>query len=180
MSDRTTKTTAKPAGGTVGPTDVVDPVPVGYTSITPYVCVDGGAAAIAFYTSVFGAAVISRMDGPSGRVEHAELDFGSGRLQLSDPAPDHNLRAPDGSDSVSHSYVHYCPDVDAVYTAAVAAGAKGYGEPETFVTGDRYAAVLDPFGHRWTLMTRVEDVVPEEAERRVNAWLASQGQAGQP
>jgi uncharacterized glyoxalase superfamily protein PhnB len=152
----------------------VSPVPDGYTAITPYVCVDGAAAAIDFYTSVFGASVTTRNDGPDGTVAHAELDFGNGRLQLSDPAPAHHLRAPDGSDTVTHSYVHYCPDVDAVYAAAVAAGAKGFGEPETFMTGDRYAAVLDPFGHRWTLMTKVEDVPAEEAERRVNEWLAAQ------
>lgn len=156
-------------------THAVAPVPEGYTSITPYLCVAGGAEAIAFYTGVFGATVVTRNDGPDGTVAHAELDFGHGRLQLSDPAPDHGLRAPDGSDpTVTHSCVHYCPDVDAIYAAAVAAGAKGFGDPETFVTGDRYAAVLDPFGHRWTLMTRVEDVDPAEAERRVDEWLGSQ------
>ena len=154
----------------------VKPIPDGYTSITPYLCVDGAAAAIDFYETVFGARLVSRNDGPGGTVAHAELDVGRGRLQLSDPAPDHDLRAPDGSDTVTHSNIHYCPDVDAVYAAATAAGAKGYGEPETFVTGDRYAAVLDPFGHRWTLMTKVEDVDPAEAERRVKAWLASQSE----
>ena len=150
-------------------------IPAGYTSITPYLCVVGGALAIDFYTGVLGATVVSRMDGPDGAVAHAELDLGHGRMQLSDATAEHNLAAPDGGDVVTHSYVHYVPDVDATYAAAVAAGAKGYGEPETFVTGDRYASVLDPFGHRWTLMTRVEDVPPEEAERRVNAWLAEQG-----
>lgn len=150
------------------------PIPDGYTSITPYLCVKGGAGAIEFYTNVFGATVVTRNDGPDGTVAHAELDFGNGRLQLSDPAPNHNLTAPDGSDAVTHSYVHYCADVDDVYARAVAAGGRGLGLPETFVTGDRYGAVLDPFGHRWTLMTKVEDVPPEEAERRVNAWLAEQ------
>lgn len=152
----------------------VKPVPDGYTSITPYLCVDGAAEAIEFYQSVFGARTVSRNDGPDGTVAHAELDFGIGRIQLSDPTPDHNLVPPDGRDDVNHSYVHYCPDVDATYAAAVAAGARGYGEPETFMTGDRYGAVLDPWGHRWTLLTRVEDIDPEEAERRVNEWLAAQ------
>ena len=167
MTDQSTRTHEAPA---------VSPVPEGYTSITPYLCVDGAAAAIDFYTAVFGARLVSRNDGPGGAVAHAELDFGNGRIQLSDPAPDLNLRAPDGSDAVTHSCVHYCADVDRVYAAATSAGAKGYGEPETFVTGDRYAALLDPFGHRWTLMTRVEDVDPAEAERRVNEWLASQSE----
>ena len=80
---------------------------------------------------------------------------------------------PGGGDDVTHSTVLYVPDVDAVYAAAVDAGAKGYGEPETFVTGDRYAALLDPFGHRWAVMTRVEEVDPAEAERRVKEWLGN-------
>jgi PhnB protein len=148
-------------------------MPEGYTSITPYLCVDGAARAIDFYVEAFGATVVGRNDLPDGRVAHAEMQLGAGRFQLSDPAPDHNLRAATGDEVVDHSYVMYCPDVDATYAVAVAAGAKGYGEPETFVTGDRYALVLDPFGHRWALMTRVEDVDPVEAARRVDEWLAA-------
>jgi uncharacterized glyoxalase superfamily protein PhnB len=157
-------------------TQPVNPVPAGYTSLTPFVCVDGAAAAIDFYTSVFGAQVVARNDAPDGTVAHCELEFDSGRLQLSDPAPDHHLLPPSGGDDVHHSTVLYHPDVDAVYAAAVSAGAKGYGEPSTFVTGDRYAALLDPWGHRWAVLTRVEDVDPEEAERRVNEWVAQQAQ----
>lgn len=97
MTDQNTRTHEAPA---------VSPVPDGYTSITPYLCVDGAAAAIDFYTAVFGARLVSRNDGPGGTVAHAELDFGNGRIQLSDPAPDHNLRAPGGSDAVTHSCVH--------------------------------------------------------------------------
>lgn len=149
-------------------------IPEGYTSLTPYLCVDGAAAAIDFYTGVFDARVVSRNDLPDGRVAHAELELAVGRFQVSDPAPDHQLRAATGDAVVDHSYVLYVPDVDSTYAAAVAAGASGYGEPETFVTGDRYALVLDPFGHRWALMTRVEEVDPEEAARRVDAWLADQ------
>lgn len=150
----------------------VDPVPSGYTTLTPYVCVDGAERAIAFYEATFGARVVSRNDGPDGTVAHCELELANGRMQLSDPAPDHNLVARSGGeDDVSNSTVVYLPDVDAAYARAVELGARGYGEPETFVTGDRYAVILDPFGHRWALMTRVEDVDPAEAERRVDAWL---------
>jgi len=150
------------------------PIPAGYTSLTPYLCVAGAGAAIDFYTSVFGARVVTRNDAPDGTVAHCELEFASGRLQLSDPAPDHHLLPPSGGDDVHHSTVLYVPDVDAVYAAAVAAGATGYDEPSTFVTGDRYAALLDPWGHRWAVLTRVEDVDPEEAERRVDEWVAQQ------
>jgi len=148
--------------------------PAGYTSLTPFLVVEPARSAIEFYCSVFGATVVTRNDLPDGRVAHAELDFGTGRLQLSDPMPDMKLVAPDGSEVVNHSYVLYCDDVDRVWAAAVAAGATAFEEPSTFVTGDRFAAVLDPFGHRWAILTKVEDVPADEAQRRVDEWLASQ------
>ncbi len=150
--------------------------PEGYTSLTPYLVVEPAAKAIEFYTSVFGATVVHRMDGPVGEVQHCELDFGDGRLQLSDPMPAIGLVATDGSNEVNHSTVLYCPDVDAVFARAVEAGATVFEEPSTFVTGDRFGSVLDPFGHRWAIMTRVEDVSPEEAERRLQDWAAQQTQ----
>ncbi len=151
-------------------TDNVNPVPEGYTALTPYLVVDGAAHAIDFYRDVFGANVIERMDGPDGTVMHAELDFGSGRMQLSDPNPEMALRAPAGTTEVDHSYVLYCADVDAVFGRAVTLGARVFEEPSTFVTGDRFASLLDPFGHRWAVMTRVEDVPADEAKRRLDAW----------
>ena len=150
--------------------------PSGYTSLTPYLVVDGAARAIDFYTTVFGATLVARNDAPDGTVAHAELQFPTGRLQLSDPLPDLNLIPPDGTNSVNHSYVLYCDDVDRVWQSAVDAGATPFEEPSTFVTGDRFASLLDPFGHRWAIMTRVEDMSPEEAERRVNEWMAQQEQ----
>jgi uncharacterized glyoxalase superfamily protein PhnB len=153
----------------------VSPVPAGYTTLTPYYCCSPASDAIAFYTEVFGARQVTRNDGPDGTIAHCELELPAGRMQVSDPAPDHHLvPKPTRADDVSNSTVVYLPDVDAAYARAVAAGAKGYGEPETFVTGDRYAAFLDPWGHRWAVMTKVEDVDPEEAQRRVDAWLAEQ------
>jgi PhnB protein len=156
-------------------TEPVSPVPAGYTTLTPYYCCSPATAAIEFYGEVLGATVVSINDGPDGTIAHCELELPTGRMQVSDPAPDHHLvPKARGVDDVSNSTVVYLPDVDAAYGRAVAAGAKGYGEPETFVTGDRYAAFLDPWGHRWAVMTKVEDVEPEEARRRVDAWLAEQ------
>jgi PhnB protein len=110
------------------------------------------------------------MDGPDGTVAHAELDFGNGRLQLSDPNPAFDLVAAPGGPAVSHSVCLYCPDVDAVVARAKERGAVVPEEVSTFVTGDRFGSVVDPFGQRWTVMTRVEDVSPEESERRLAAW----------
>jgi PhnB protein len=146
--------------------------PAGYTSLTPFLCVSDGNAAIDFYTDVFGATLISKMDTPSGGVAHAELEFETGRLQLSDALPDFGLVTPSGGGQSDHSTALYCPDVDAVVERAEQRGATIREPASTFVTGDRFASILDPFGHRWTVMTRVEDVSPEEAERRLAAWGA--------
>src|SRR5262249_56007206 len=83
------------------------------------------------------------------------------------------LTAPEATTTVSHSTMIYCADVDDVYQRAIKAGAAPMQEPATFVTGDRFGVVMDPFGHRWAIMTRVEDVPADEAERRGREWLAS-------
>jgi uncharacterized glyoxalase superfamily protein PhnB len=148
----------------------VKPIPEGYASLTPFLCIDGAAEAIDFYVEVFGAKLIERMDGANGIVAHAELDFGNGRLQLSDPQEAYQLTAPERGESVTHSVALYCPDVDDVVARAENAGATIREPAQTFVTGDRFASILDPFGQRWTVMTRVEDVSAEERDRRLAEW----------
>lgn len=151
--------------------------PAGYTTLTPFLVCSPAAEAIGFYVEVFGATVVGRMDGPDGAVLHAELDLGDGRLQLADPNPQYGLAVPhEDGDTVSRSTCIYVPDVDAVFAAAATRGAVVREEPSTFVTGDRFASIRDPFGHRWAIMTRVEDVSPEEADRRLAEWAASEGQ----
>ena len=151
--------------------------PEGYTTLTPFLVCSPAAEAIRFYADVFGATVVQRMDGPDGTVVHAELDLGLGRLQLGDPSDEYGLVAPSGSaeDRVSSSTCIYVPDVDAVFAEAVERGATVREKPSTFVTGDRFASIYDPFGHRWAVMTRVEDVSPEKVERRLAEWGAQQG-----
>ena len=150
--------------------------PAGYTTLTPFLVCSPAGEAIRFYEEVFGASVVGRMDGPGGTVLHAELDFGEGRLQLTDPNEEYGLVPPAGQDDdrVSGSTCIYVADVDAVFAAAVDRGATVREKPGTFVTGDRFASIYDPFGHRWAIMTRVEDVSPEEAERRLSEWSAGQ------
>jgi PhnB protein len=150
--------------------------PDGYTTLTPFLVCSPAVEALRFYEEVFGATVVSRMDGPGGAVMHAELDLGDGRLQLSDPNEAYGLVVPDRSgDSVSGSTCIYVRDVDAVFDKAVERGATVREKPATFVTGDRFASIYDPFGHRWAVMTKVEEVSPQEAERRLAEWGAQQG-----
>lgn len=148
----------------------VKPIPAGYTSLTPFLVIDGAAEAIEFYTAVFGATVIEKMEASNGSIAHAELDFGNGRLQLSDPNPDYKLEAAERKDSVTHSTVLYCSDADAVVARAEHSGATIREPLQTFVTGDRFASIIDPFGQRWAVMTRVEEVDAAERDRRLAEW----------
>ncbi|WP_194820324.1 glyoxalase/bleomycin resistance/extradiol dioxygenase family protein [Nocardia sp. XZ_19_385] len=154
-------------------TNTVNPIPADYHSITCFLAVADANKAIDFYSAVFGAEVISRSDLPDGQAAHAELKIGDSTLQMGMPIPDNGVQAPNG-EWVHTSIVHYCPDVDATIARAREHGARTAEDPQTFVTGDRFGVVIDPFGHRWAVMTRVEDVPREEAERRVNEWMAQQ------
>ncbi|MFC4337286.1 VOC family protein [Salininema proteolyticum] len=149
----------------------VNPIPEGYHSLTPFVVVDNAATAIDFYRAVFDAEVLSRNDA-GDIVMHAELQIGDSILQLSDPMPSMGLVPPD-PDNVSATLVLYVEDVDTVVGKAVEAGATLREEISEFVTGDRFGSIVDPFGRRWAVMTRVKDVPRGEAERLVNEWIAS-------
>lgn len=158
-------------------------VPGGYTALTPFIVVEPAADAIEFYAAVFGATVLSLMPGPprengTATISHAELDFGHGILQLSDPQPGYGLHAADPAHT-NNSIGIYRPDVDAVFATAVEHGATVVEQPANFVSGDRFASILDPFGRRWTIMTRVEDLSREESERRVTEWVQTYMLAGE-
>ncbi|MEZ5085978.1 MAG: VOC family protein [Tessaracoccus sp.] len=169
-------TNNEPQRGVTG-THTTDGVPHGSTSLTPFLAVKDASDAIEFYRSVFGARVVDVTE-MGGVVVHAELDFGNGHLQLGEPNPDYGLiPAPEGeSDCCSMGL--YCSDVDAVVARAEQAGATVREAVNTFVSGDRYGSIRDPFGVRWSVMSRVEDLSEEESSRRVAEWAAAQGASG--
>jgi len=134
--------------------------------------VRGGAAAIDFYRQAFGAEVVHRMDGPDGLLLHAELRIGDSMLQVSEEFPSIGLCAPEG-DCRANALTLYTADVDAVFARAVELGATVLSPVADEFSGDRMGRVLCPFGHRWVLATRVEDVAPEEVERRAREAMAS-------
>jgi PhnB protein len=154
--------------------------PNGSTAITPHLVVEPADKALSFYESALGARIldVTRFPG-SNAVAHAELDFGLGKLTLSDPMAAYGLVAPVASEGgVSFSLALYVPDVDEVVARATAAGATLREPVASFVSGDRYASLLDPFGVRWAIMTRIEDLSPEESRQRVQAWSKQQSKAG--
>lgn len=154
---------------------MVNPIPEGYPSVTPYLVVDGAADAIDFYTSVLGATERMRMGGEGGKVGHAELEIGNSVVMLADEHPEVGARGPrsvGGTPVTLHVYVE---DADSVFERAIEAGAKSLRPVETQFYGDRLGSFEDPFGHEWSVATHVEDVSPEEMSKRAAEAQAATG-----
>lgn len=157
-------------------THTTDGRPNGATSLTPFLAIPDAKRAIEFYRDVFGARVIDVTEF-GDVVAHADLDFGMGHLQLGEPNPEYRLVRPPAGDDDCYSMGLYVSDVDEVVARAVSAGATVREAPSDFVSGDRFASIRDPFGVRWSVMSRVEDLSEEESARRVAEWAASFSEA---
>jgi uncharacterized glyoxalase superfamily protein PhnB len=134
----------------------------------PYLVVRDCPAAIEFYKRVFGAEENMRLAEPDGRIGHAELKFGAAMVMFAEERPEHGIHSPliaGGTGSMLHLHV---ANVDEMTARAAAAGAKVIAEPKTQFYGERSAKIQDPFGHVWMLGQHVEDVSPEEMQRRYN------------
>jgi PhnB protein len=131
-----------------------------------YLHVRDAARAIDFYTRAFGAAELFRLAEPSGRLGHAELDFGGTTVMLSDEYPEMGIRGPQPGQSTSVTIHLHVDDADAVLKQAVEAGATLERAAEDHFYGERSGTVRDPFGHRWLIGHSIEQVEPEEMQRR--------------
>ena len=149
------------------------PIPEGYSTISPYLAVDDAAEAIEYYKKAFGAEETVRMDAPDGKIGHAELKIGDSHVMLSDPFPQASTTPPKELGGTSASIFMYVEDVDAVVQKAVDAGATVTMEVEDQFWGDRFGSITDPFGHIWSIATHVEDLTPEEIEERGKAAMAA-------
>jgi PhnB protein len=146
----------------------VKPIPDGYHSVTPYLIVKGAARAIDFYKKAFDAREIFRMEGPDGKVGHAEIQIGDSRVMLADEHPEVGAVAPaPGGHPVS--FLLYVDDVDQWFPRALAAGAKQLRAVTDQFYGDRTGMLTDPFGHTWSIATHKEDLSPDELQRRAAA-----------
>jgi PhnB protein len=144
-------------------------IPDGYHAVTPYLIVPGADRLIEFMKEVFGATERMRMPGPNGVVGHAEMEIGDSVVMVADSAAADNNRV---MPAMINLYVEDC---DAAYKAAMAAGAISEREPADQFYGDRNAGVRDPFGNMWFISTHVEDVAPDEMERRSAEFAKEQG-----
>jgi PhnB protein len=149
-----------------------NPIPDGYHSVTPYLCVSDAARAIEFYKEAFGATERLRMEAPGGKIGHAEINIGDSIVALADEMPEMNFRSPQTVGGPSTHFMIYVEDVDARVERAVAAGAKLTRPVKDQFYGDRTGCVEDPFGHVWLIATHIEDLSPEEIRRRLDAEMA--------
>lgn len=150
--------------------------PQGYHSVTSYLIVDDAAKALDFYRDAFGAQEVFRL--PMGdKIGHAETRIGDTVLMLSDEWPDMNALSPNHRGGATASFMIYVEDADAAYAQAVKAGAQAERPVKQEFWGDRIGTVVDPFGHKWSLSTHVEDVAPEEMQKRMESWMQQQTNA---
>src|SRR5262245_58291145 len=144
----------------------VRPIPEGYCTATPYLCIKGAAEALEFYKRAFGAKEIMRFPTPDGRIAHAEIQIGDSRVMMADEYPEMNFRSPKSYGGTSVAIMLYVENVDSFVERATAAGAKLVRPVQNQFYGDRSGSLEDPFGHSWHVATHVEDVSSEEMKRR--------------
>lgn len=153
----------------------VNPVPEDYPRVTPYLCVDGAAAAIDFYVSVLGATERMRMPAPGGKIGHAELQLGNSIIMLADEFPEMGFRSPKAVGDTPVTLHVYVEDVDSVFADALAKGARELRAVKNEFYGDRTGQFEDPFGHRWSVASHVEDIPEEEMAKRAKEAMQNAG-----
>lgn len=144
-------------------------VPAGYHTATPYLAVRGAAAALAFYAKAFGAKELGRLTMPDGAIAHAEIQIGDSRIMLADEMPDWGNKGPQTLGGSPVGLCLYVKDADAEVARALQAGAEIVRPVKDEFYGDRSGHIIDPFGHRWTISQRKEDVSFREMQRRMEA-----------
>ncbi len=144
--------------------------PKGYHSVTPYLTVGDAKAALDFYSRAFDADSIMTLDGPGGKVMHAEMRIGDSTVMLADEFPEWGNQSPASLGGTPCSLMIYFDDVDAMFDRAVAAGATVIMPVQDQFYGDRSGSIKDPFGHQWTLSKQIEQLSAEEIERRASEW----------
>jgi len=157
----------------------VKPVPKGYRSVTPYLTLHDAARALDFYKRAFGAQEVVRMDGPDGKIAHAEIKIGDSMIMLADEMPGAGSRSPQSLGGTSGGIFLYVENADAVFSQAVSAGAQVEMPLADMFWGDRYGRLKDPFGHSWSVATHKEDVTPAEMSKRMQEAMAKMAQQSQ-
>jgi PhnB protein len=152
----------------------VKPIPEGFHTITPRMFVRGAAEAIEFYKRAFGATELDRHADPSGKIVNADIKIGDSIISLAEESPEWGNNSPQSLGGATTVITLNVEDADAVWNQAMSAGAKVIFQLDDQFYGYRQGRLEDPFGHLWIISTRIEDVAPEEMERRMEAWMKRQ------
>jgi PhnB protein len=144
----------------------VQPIPAGYSVVTPYLAIRGAAQAIEFYKQAFGAKELMRMPGPDGKLGHAEVKIGDSRIMLADEYESMSFLGPQTRGGTTVTIHLYVKDVDATVARASALGGKVVMPVADQFYGDRTGTIEDPFGHRWHVATHKVDVSKAELKKR--------------
>jgi PhnB protein len=148
-------------------------MPDGFHSITPYLYIDGAAAAIEFYKKAFGAKVVVHMPNPDGKIGHAEIQIGDSHVMLADQNEQVGAYGPKHYGGVPGNLMIYVEDVDSVFKKAVDAGGIVKRPLADQFYGDRNGAIEDPFGHQWFIATHIRDVSPEEMKEAMQSMAGA-------
>ena len=148
-------------------------IPEGYSSVTPYLIVRGAAQALDYYKMAFDAEELMRFPGPDGRIMHAEIQIGDARVMVADESPEMGHKSPATLGGNATGLMLYVTDVDDTFQRAISAGGKVMQPVKDQFYGDRSGNVTDPFGHTWTIATHIEDVAPDELQRRMQEAMKS-------
>ena len=154
----------------------VKPIPQGYRTVTPYLTVNDAARAIDFYKKAFGAQEVVRMDGPGGKIAHAEIKIGDSMIMLADEMPGSGSQSPQALHGTTSGVMLYVENADTVFNQAVSSGAQVEAPLADMFWGDRYGKLKDPFGHSWAVATHKEDVAPAEMSKRMQEAMAKMKQ----
>lgn len=152
---------------------MANPIPEGFTSVTPHIICKNAAKAIDFYSKAFGAKELFRMPMPDGGVGHCEMQFGNARIMLADEFPQMGCNSPQSIGGTPVTIHLYVDDVDATFKKATAAGCEVAMPVTDMFWGDRYGKLKDPFGHSWSIATHTEDLSPEEIGKRAAEAFSS-------
>jgi len=145
---------------------MVNPIPDGYRRVNPYLAIDGAAEAIDFYKAVFGATERMRLAMPDGTIAHTEIDIGDSVVMISDENPEMGAVGPLTVGGNPGWLMVYVEDVDATMAKAVELGATQDMPVEDQFWGDRSGQFTDRWGHKWNVASHIEDVTPDEMEKR--------------
>lgn len=138
-----------------------------------YLTVDDAAAAIDFYTRAFGATETFRLTGPDGRVGHAQMDFGGTKLLLAPESPDLGILGPPSRGGTTVRIHLHVDDCDAVLAQAETCGGEVVRPAHDQFYGERSGNLRDPFGHEWQIGHTIEELTPEEMQRRYMELMTS-------